>query len=93
MKVLLQRNLFLGGNRYRRDPYGTELPDYVDGRKVVIFEERLIGDETIVMLPKDAVPYEKPDVVRHDDPIKGGRTKPIALSKLTPKPTKTVDEV
>jgi hypothetical protein len=29
MRVILQRNLFMGGVRYRRDRNGTELPDEV----------------------------------------------------------------
>lgn len=40
MKVLLKRRLFLGGNVYEPDAAGTELPDTIGGRKVVLYDPK-----------------------------------------------------
>lgn len=89
MRVLLQRNLFLGGQRYRRDSYGTEIPDEVDGLKVVLYDKNVSAEdrEKVMMLPKDVVLYTKPDRTRSNDLLKNATaTRPTALSELTPKP-------
>lgn len=86
MRVLLQRNLFLGGNRYRRDRYGTEIPDFVGDRKVVLYDEKLRDDDSVQMLPKDTVLYTKPDELQSNDLIsRASAQRPVALSELTPK--------
>lgn len=90
MRVLLQRDLFMGGSRYRRDRTGTELPEFVDGRKVV-FKSDTNNPETEFVLPKDAKPFEEPDAPKAGDLVRTGRPKPKALSQLTPK-SKSIDE-
>lgn len=65
MRVALKRNLFLGGHRYRADPQGVELPDEVDGKKLVTLEEFQKNksqdrDEKFMPLPKDAEIYTEP---------------------------------
>lgn len=86
MKLLLRRDLFLGGSRYRRSPYGTEVPNEVDGRKVVLFKE-WGGDSSVIPLPRDAEMFDpgKPVQILPTDLLQPTKTKPVALSQL-PKP-------
>jgi len=86
MKLILRRDLFLNGCRYRRDPYGTEVPDTVDGRKVVLHKDWKEGSNDIP-LPRDAELFDpaKPVQVMQYDLLKPTKQKPIALSQM-PKP-------
>jgi hypothetical protein len=69
MRVLLARQLLLGGHRYRADTAGVEIPENVEGKKVVTHDEWLgmdsdTGREGVVPLPKDAVLYDDVDATR-----------------------------
>jgi len=69
MRVLLARQLLLGGHRYRADTAGVEIPENVEGKKVVTYDEWLgmdsdTGREGVVPLPKDAVLYDDIDATR-----------------------------
>lgn len=85
MKVMLHRDLFLGGNRYRQSDSGTEIPDYIDEKKVVLFKEG-VDPEKEITLPRDAKMYEAgmkappaaTRIIREPQ-----ATKPVALSELT----------
>lgn len=86
MHVLLQRNLFLGGQRYRRNRFGTEIPDEIDGRKIVLFDPARRDDDTVLMLPQDAVAFTSPDELKSNDLISNAAaTRPTALSEMTEK--------
>ena len=87
MKVMLRRDLFLGGTRYRQDNLGTEIPDEVDNKKVVLFKEGAPA-EGEVMLPRDAVlwtqdvkPPPPPGGIRRR--VTGGQSAPTTLSELS----------
>jgi len=66
MRVILARQLLLGGHRYRADSAGVEIPEQVDGKNVVLYDDWLAMDsdtakENSVPLPKDAKLYGDPD--------------------------------
>jgi len=84
MKVLLKRDLFLAGRRFRQNPLGTEIPGKLDGKNVVLFSAWDRADEGQVPLPRDAklfsadAPVEESPLLRsnaHSD-------EPVALSQL-----------
>lgn len=86
----LKRDLFLGGNRYRQQEGGTEIPDTIGSggevRKVVPWrEDRKYKDDEVPM-PRDAELFEegKKYAGRADRRIIGesGKPEPIALSQL-----------
>jgi hypothetical protein len=62
MLVSLKRQLFLGGARYRANPAGVELPDFLDGKKVVLYSEweKATDKDELIPLPKDAELQGKP---------------------------------
>jgi hypothetical protein len=73
MRVALKRNLFLGGQRFRADPQGVDLPDIVDGRELILHKDYLKRkneakddaaleelDEKYLSLPRDAELYTEP---------------------------------
>jgi hypothetical protein len=79
MKVLLRRDLFLEAHLYRASPRGTEIPDTLNGKKIILHsvwkgmaeKERV----NVIPLPRDAqlmtveVPLEPPQA-------------PLALSQV-----------
>lgn len=71
MRVALKRNLILGGQRYRADVSGVEIPDFIDGKKVVLKKDWRDGDENTIPLPQDAEIYTKPVEGIRDMMIKG----------------------
>lgn len=62
MRIALKQNLFLGGQRYRADPGGVDLPDFVDGKKLVLKEDWVKAGrpEDQIPLPEDAEIYKYP---------------------------------
>lgn len=84
MKVMLARSLYLGNQRYRRDPGGTELPDHIDmvnskGDLVsmeVVLDRDGVNPETQIALPKGTTLFDEAKAVK---PVKD---KPMALSKM-----------
>lgn len=84
MKVLLKRNLFLGGSRYRQNSLGTELPDEVDGKKLVLPSDKPLGkDEMALPLGTTLFDETKPRVILSTELLKGqARPKPTALSEM-----------
>lgn len=86
MKVLLRRDLFLGGSRYRRNNLGTEIPDVVDNKKVVLYSKDKVGAADELVLPKDAIAFDPEKVpvlqlmgkVLKNEP----KPKPMALSQM-----------
>jgi hypothetical protein len=87
MKVLLRRNLFLGGSRYRQNSLGTEIPDSVDNKTVVLHPSvtgKPLGKDEIA-LPKEITLFDekKPRVILKGELLKGTeKPKPTALSEL-----------
>jgi hypothetical protein len=88
MKVALKRNLILGGNRYRADPDGVEVPDYVDGKKVVFKKDWNPGDEESIPLPSDAELWVKPVENIKDLHVKS-KASPKTLSEMSKAEAKT----
>lgn len=86
MRLMLKRELFLGGARYRQNNLGTEVPDMVGDREVVLWEKGKKYDlDKQVVLPQDAVlwaPDVKPPVQAVQRRVEGGRPTPVALSQL-----------
>jgi hypothetical protein len=85
MKVLLKRTLFLGGSRYRQNSLGTEIPDMVDGKTVILYDEKKPPTKDELVLPRDAVLFDetKPRVVLKGELLKGmEKPKPQALSQV-----------
>lgn len=89
MRVMLRRDLFLGGVRYRQNNRGTEVPDTIvqDGvvKKIVFWKKGVEQDPKLIPLPADAMPYDPGMEV----PVGGrnrlwnaGTTRPVALSEL-----------
>ncbi len=77
MKVVLKRNLFLGNARYRVNSYGTEIPDEVDGKAVILPNAgRKVDAEKEIMLPHGTVLFDEGKV-----PAKVV-DKPMALSQM-----------
>jgi hypothetical protein len=86
MKVLLKRNLFLGGSRYRQDSLGVEIPDTVDGKKVVLLDAKKPHGADEIVLPRDVVLFDetKPRVILRGELLKGMEKPkpPQALSQM-----------
>lgn len=57
VKVLLRRDLFIGGVKYEADPAGTDLPDVVEGKKLVFAADPYVEADKELKLPWDAVPW------------------------------------
>lgn len=81
MKVALKRNMILDGQRYRADPDGVEVPDYINGKPVVLRKDWNPGDEAIP-LPSDAELWVEP--VKNIEGLltKGKGNSPRALKDL-----------
>lgn len=82
MRVMLKRDLFLGGNRYRQDSRGTEVPDEIGGKKVVFWGRGVEDDPKVIPLPVDAIPYEAGMKM---PAAQGGRT-PLLKNNANPTP-------
>lgn len=87
MRLMLKRDLFIGGSRYKQDNFGTEVPDIIDEKEVVFWEKGKEYDYgKVIVLPRDAVLWE-PGVVVQEQAVQrrlrnAGVTKPVALSQL-----------
>ncbi len=59
MRVVLPRTLILGDIRYRAQSDGVEIPDFVNGKQVVLYDEKATkaDKEKVYMLPKEAYLY------------------------------------
>lgn len=57
MKVLLKRDLFLGRIFYSASRNGTEVPDFVDGKAVVLADYANFDPSKHIKLPKDAIAF------------------------------------
>lgn len=80
MKVILRRDLFLGGIKYEADPEGTEIPDMIDGKKVVLPKEATEGEEKTISLPHDALLFTEENT--HKTPVSAShRVKPMTLAE------------
>lgn len=87
MKVLLQRDFSVAGQFFKRDPLGTEIPDELGGRKVVLFSEWDRDNDKEIPLPNEAVLFT---VAGPADPtllLRSSPSKPIALSQLPNPPS------
>lgn len=85
MRVMLRRDLFLGGNRYRQNNRGTEIPEELDGKKVVFWKRGVEDDPKVIPLPHDALPYEpgmKIPTGGRSRLTNAGNPRAIALSEL-----------
>lgn len=91
MKVHLKRNLWLNEVQYRAEPDGVEVPDMINGRRVVLFGANDKQPNDIV-LPRDAVLFDKPSPVQGEVIVKSGAVKPVALSTLTKKNADRIDD-
>ena len=102
MLVQLNRNLHLGGVLYERDINGTELPEELDGKEVVLWSpeaKKKANDErdapTTIVLPFDVKLWVKKGVRKDTDLLKNaGQQGQVALSELSKATAgKTVDQV
>lgn len=94
MKVLLARNLYIGGVLYERQSLGNEIPDEVDGIKVVLWTkenkakssaEAETGDRTIMVLPPDVKLYTEPGIKLDTDLLHNAKVEPTTLSEMSKK--------
>lgn len=72
MLVSLKRNLVLADRRYRDFGQGVEIPDQIDGKKVVPYDKRGEVPGKFWVLPKDAVILTEapaPPLDLKDDPV------------------------
>ena len=86
MKVLLRRDLYLAGQRFRVSSNGVEIPDTLDGKEVVLWSADEGKDGKRLVLPRDAKLFdaaEKPSAPMAGELVKEtGHPKPIALSQI-----------
>lgn len=98
MKILLQRDLYLGGILYKSDPRGTEIPEEIGGKKVVLWtpeydkavrqyqKEMQEDGYTEVQIPEDEIVL--PRDAKEYSPEEAGKSAPQqsvqqTLSELT----------
>jgi|SRR5882672_2256003 len=93
MKVLLRRPLFLEGQLFLQSNSGTEIPEELNGKRIVLKKDWVRGEEGVIPLPSDAIMFDEkvaatlpPETtVRKAQPLT-----PVPLSSLTPKTPKKV---
>lgn len=81
MLVKLQRSLSLGGFRFRALPEGTEIPDHIEGKKVVAYDKKGEPGKDWV-LPKDA------KILSELLPVEDETDTPISFSEMATKSQK-----
>ena len=81
MKVILRRDLFLGGIKYEADPAGTEIPDVIDGRKVVLSDPEYRPDEKTLRLPADTVIFNEENTHKAPPLSASQRVRPMTLAE------------
>ena len=85
MLVKLKRDLYAGEVLYKARLSGTEMPDIVDGKPVVIHADPRPNSE-VSRLPRDA------EILSAPIPVKDKPETPVALSKLGRAPAKSFKE-
>lgn len=78
MKVILRRNLYLGDILYKPHPSGTEIPDEIDGKKVVLPKEYPHKEPDTIELPLDALIWNEEN---------SKKAPPPRLQMVKPEPT------
>jgi len=77
MLVKLKRNLILADVRYRDQGNGVEIPEIINGKKVVPYDKRGDVPGTFWVLPRDAEILTGPQ-----EPLPEDKDIPIALSQV-----------
>lgn len=82
MRYLLRRDFSVLGYLFKRDASGTEIPEEINGKKIVLFSD-FNPETTDIPLPNDAVLFEQAkDIDPNPIIIKNAPDKPIALSQM-----------
>lgn len=85
MLVKMRSNLYVNDTRYRASPGGTEIPDQIDGKKVVEWAPKDKRKENLYYLPQDVKIIDKD--YRAPDPTDTPAVNPTQSPPPGPTPT------